>query len=125
MGTLLWMLIDHPHLITQKKEVLVYTSSGEEHPIMRHTQLMACILSGGTCETKEFLRQFLCKVNLYRHDTHMTSKPQVKHSTWQNMGTALSWWGGGGLHAPVTWQARLEGALAPALSFRGGVGYPC
>lgn len=57
MGTLLGMLIDYPRLITQKKAVLVHPSSGEEHPIMRHTQLMACLLSGSTCENEEFLRR--------------------------------------------------------------------
>ncbi|MPC84523.1 hypothetical protein E2C01_079262 [Portunus trituberculatus] len=39
------------------------------------------------------------------------------------MGTALSWCRD--LCAPVTWRARQEGALAPALPFRGGEGYPC
>ena len=57
MGTLLGMLVNHPRLIIQQKEVLTHPSSGEEHPIMQHTQLLACLLSGSTCETKAFLRQ--------------------------------------------------------------------
>lgn len=57
MGTLLRMLVDHPRLIMQKKAVLVHPSSGEEHPIMRQTQLMACRLSGSNYEHEEFLRR--------------------------------------------------------------------
>lgn len=56
MGTLLGMLIDYPRLISQKTAVLVHPSSGEDHPIMRNTHLMACLLSGSTYEHEEFLR---------------------------------------------------------------------
>lgn len=57
LGTLLRMLVDHPRVIMEKHGVLVHPSSDEEHPIMRHTRLMACSISGNTCRNKEYLRQ--------------------------------------------------------------------
>ena len=46
MGMLLGMLIDHPRLIKKRKDILTHPSSAEGHPLMNHSQLLACFLSG-------------------------------------------------------------------------------
>ncbi|XP_063889338.1 uncharacterized protein LOC135116055 [Scylla paramamosain] len=50
MGVLLRLLVEDPWLIWSKRNVLLHPSSAEEHPIMRHTSLMACQLSGHNLE---------------------------------------------------------------------------
>ena len=57
LGTLLKMIIKDPRLITQTKNVLRQTMSKDEHPIMRHTKLMACMLLGKSCENEAYLQQ--------------------------------------------------------------------
>ncbi|XP_071532017.1 uncharacterized protein [Panulirus ornatus] len=51
MGTLLTLLVKEPRLIPRGAHVLRHPSTEEEHPILRHTRLMACLLSGNVCET--------------------------------------------------------------------------
>ncbi|XP_045124296.1 uncharacterized protein LOC123512156 [Portunus trituberculatus] len=53
MGRLLHMLIDHPRLLRKSKNILRHPCSAETHPILTHTRLMACLLSGtpSECET--------------------------------------------------------------------------
>lgn len=67
MGPLLQMLIKAPRLITQKTNVLRHPSSAEEHPIMTHTQLMACLLSGNNLEG-EVYRQKVQRLSWHRGD---------------------------------------------------------
>ncbi|XP_076050262.1 uncharacterized protein LOC143030903 [Oratosquilla oratoria] len=50
MGALLRLLVEDPIIIMRRKKVLVWPLSTEEHPIMSHTRLMACLLSGKACE---------------------------------------------------------------------------
>lgn len=57
MGSLLQMLVGAPRLITQKTNVLRHPSSAEEHPIMTHTKLMACLLSGNSLEGEVYRRK--------------------------------------------------------------------
>lgn len=57
MGTLLTLLVKEPRLIPRGAHILRHPSTEEEHPILRHTRLMACLLSGNDCETREFRRQ--------------------------------------------------------------------
>ncbi|XP_071521653.1 uncharacterized protein [Panulirus ornatus] len=57
MGTLLTLLVKEPRLIPRGAHVLRHPLTEEEHPILRHTRLMACLLSGNVCETVAFLRQ--------------------------------------------------------------------
>lgn len=57
MGSLLTMLIKEPRLIPRGMNVLSQPSTAEEHPILKQTRLMACLLSGDNCENEEFLRQ--------------------------------------------------------------------
>lgn len=57
MGTLLKMLIREPRLIERRKDILRHPSSEDDHPVMRHTQLMACLLSGDTCEQEAFRKR--------------------------------------------------------------------
>lgn len=59
MGALLQMLVKEPLLITKTKNVLTQPLSTEDHPIMRHTKLMACLLSGKTCENEAFRQRVL------------------------------------------------------------------
>ena len=47
IGILLKMLINEPWLI-MRKDVLRQLSAAEEHPIMKHTRLMACLLSSNS-----------------------------------------------------------------------------
>lgn len=54
METLLRMLVKEPRLIKRRKDVLLHPVTGVEHPILRHTKLMACLLSGKSCENKAF-----------------------------------------------------------------------
>lgn len=56
MDLLLQLLVDHPRLIMGKKNVLTHPSSTELHPIMRHTQLMACLLSGNPYKNRAYLQ---------------------------------------------------------------------
>ena len=57
MGTLLRMLVQGPRLIMRLKGVLSQPLSEEDHPIMQHTKLMTCLLSGNTCEAKAYQRK--------------------------------------------------------------------
>lgn len=57
MGMLLQLLIDFPRLITNRRNVLTHPSTTDPHPIMSHTRLMACLLSGKTCRNEEFRRR--------------------------------------------------------------------
>ncbi|XP_045133112.1 uncharacterized protein LOC123517178 [Portunus trituberculatus] len=57
MGMLLGMLIDHPRLIRKSKDILIHPSSAESHPLMGHTQLMACLLSGNPFEHEAFIKR--------------------------------------------------------------------
>lgn len=57
MGTLVTMLIKEPRLIRRGLNVLRQPSTSEEHPILNHTRLMACLLSGNSCDNEEFRRQ--------------------------------------------------------------------
>lgn len=54
MGTLLRLLVQEPLLITKTSKVLTLPFSTEDHPIMRHTKLLACLLSGNSCEPEAF-----------------------------------------------------------------------
>lgn len=67
MGPLLQMLVKAPRLITQQTNVLRHPSSAEEHPIMAHTQLMACLLSGDSSE-REVYRQKVRRLSWHRGD---------------------------------------------------------
>lgn len=57
MGTLLGLLVDFPRLIPNRTDVLTHPSIAGSHPVMRHTRLMACLLSGRAYENKAFLQQ--------------------------------------------------------------------
>lgn len=57
MGTLLRLLVEDPRIIKRQKKVLTWPSSREEHPIMSHTRLMTCLLSGKACENEAYLRK--------------------------------------------------------------------
>lgn len=57
MGMLLHMLVDHPRLITGRHAVLTHPSSSKQHPVLQHTTLMACRLSGKISENKAFLQK--------------------------------------------------------------------
>ena len=57
MGTLLGMLVDYPRLIPSRDNVLTHPSLAGSHPVMRHTRLMACLLSGRPYENEAFLQQ--------------------------------------------------------------------
>lgn len=54
MGALLQMLVKEPRLITESRNVLTLPLTTEEHPIMTHTKLMACLLSGRSCDNEAF-----------------------------------------------------------------------
>ncbi|MPC69455.1 hypothetical protein E2C01_063680 [Portunus trituberculatus] len=43
-----------------RRKVLTHPSSAEEHPVMCHTRLMACLLSGSSSEHKEYLQRVHC-----------------------------------------------------------------
>lgn len=55
MGSLLRLLIAELRIILQRKNLLVWPLSTEEHPVMCHTRLMACILSRTACENEAYL----------------------------------------------------------------------
>ena len=57
MGMLLGLLVDFPRLIPNRKDVLKHPSIAGSHPVMQHTRLMACLLSGRACENRVFLQQ--------------------------------------------------------------------
>lgn len=57
MGALLQLLVAPPRLIMQKRGLLRHPASEEDHPIMRHTRLLACLLSGRLYENKAYLQQ--------------------------------------------------------------------
>ncbi|MPC61343.1 hypothetical protein E2C01_055413 [Portunus trituberculatus] len=57
MDQLLRLLVAPPRLIMLRKGVLSHLSSAGVHPVMKHTQLMACLLSGNNCEHEAFLRR--------------------------------------------------------------------
>ncbi|XP_076035569.1 uncharacterized protein LOC143021750 [Oratosquilla oratoria] len=57
MGALLRLLVEDPRIIMRRKKVLVWPLSMEEHPIMSHTRLMACLLSGKACENEAYLKK--------------------------------------------------------------------
>ena len=57
MGMLLHLLIDFPRLIQDRRDVITHPSTKAPHPIMSHTSLMACLLSGQTCRNVEFRRK--------------------------------------------------------------------
>lgn len=57
MGKLLRLLIDYPRLITSRRDVIAHPSTTAPHPIMSHTRLMACLLSGKPCKNEEFQRR--------------------------------------------------------------------
>lgn len=57
MGRLLHMLIDHPRLLRKSKNVLLHPCSAETHPILAHTRLMACLLSGIPSECEAYRRK--------------------------------------------------------------------
>lgn len=57
MGTLLRLLVEDPRIIMRQKKVLTRPLSTEEHPVMSHTRLMACLLSGKTYENEAYLRK--------------------------------------------------------------------
>lgn len=56
MGTLLQLLVDHPRLI-MGKDVLTHPSTAEPHPLLKHTSLMACLLSGNPYENRAYLQR--------------------------------------------------------------------
>ncbi|KAK3890263.1 hypothetical protein Pcinc_005794 [Petrolisthes cinctipes] len=86
MGTLLKMLVDEPRIIKRRKNVLRHPSTTEEHPIMRHTKLMACSLSGKTYENKAYLQRVRTSYWLHgdqeRRNSidHITIKPHKEVS---------------------------------------------
>ncbi|KAK3894844.1 hypothetical protein Pcinc_001418 [Petrolisthes cinctipes] len=41
----------------EKEKMLSHPATAEEHPIMRHTKLMACLLSGKSCENEAYLQR--------------------------------------------------------------------
>ncbi|XP_063842205.1 uncharacterized protein LOC135089945 [Scylla paramamosain] len=51
------MLIKEPWLIMRWKNVLWQPLIADEHPIMKHTRLMAYLLSGNSCENMAYLQQ--------------------------------------------------------------------
>lgn len=57
MGQLLRLLVAPPRLIMMRKGVLSHPSYKGEHPVMAHTQLIACLLSGIYSEHEAFLRR--------------------------------------------------------------------
>ena len=57
MGTLLTLLVQEPRLLPRRAHLLRHPSTEEDHPILKHTRLMACLLSGNICETEAFLQQ--------------------------------------------------------------------
>ena len=57
MGVLLRLLVEDPRIIQNRRDVLLHPSSAEEHPIMEHTSLMACRLSGNNLEHVEYLKR--------------------------------------------------------------------
>lgn len=57
MGMILRMLVDHSRIIMRRKDVLTHPSSAEMHPIMKHTRLMACLLSGRHSENGAYLQR--------------------------------------------------------------------
>lgn len=57
LGALLRMLVDDPRVIQRGKNVLMHPSTAEEHPIMKHTNLMACRLSGNNWENVAYLKK--------------------------------------------------------------------
>ena len=56
MGTLLGLLVDYPRLIPAREDVLTHPSLAGSHPVMRHTRLVACLLSGRPYENEGFLQ---------------------------------------------------------------------
>ncbi|XP_045137462.1 uncharacterized protein LOC123519890 [Portunus trituberculatus] len=56
MGMLLHMLVDHPWLIMRGQAVLTHPSSAAQHPVLVHTQLMACRLSGSLSKHEAYLQ---------------------------------------------------------------------
>lgn len=57
MGMLLNMLVEHPRILVRRRDILTHPSSTECHPIMRHTQLMACKLSGTILKHEAYLQK--------------------------------------------------------------------
>ena len=57
MGLLLHMLVDHPRLIMRRHAVLTHPSSTEQHPVLEHTKLLACRLSGRLSENRAFVQR--------------------------------------------------------------------
>lgn len=57
MSVLLRLLIREPLLLPRRRYLLRHPSTLEEHPIMSHTRLMACLLSGNSCENAVYLRR--------------------------------------------------------------------
>lgn len=67
MGMLLRMLIDHPRLIRKSRHILTHPSSAACHPILSHTQLMACLLSGDPSDNRAY-RQRVCLSSWHHGD---------------------------------------------------------
>ncbi|XP_063886264.1 uncharacterized protein LOC135114296 isoform X2 [Scylla paramamosain] len=68
-----WMLVDDPRVIQRRKNVLMHPSTAEEHPIMKHTNLMACQLSGNNLENVAYLKkieELTIKYELGKRRTH-------------------------------------------------------
>lgn len=57
MGMLLKLLTDYPRLLPSRRDVITHPSMTGPHPVMSHTKLMVCLLSGETCRNEEFRRQ--------------------------------------------------------------------
>lgn len=56
MGMILRMLVDHPHIIMRRKDVLTHPSSVEMHPIMKHSDLWHAYCPGDTPRTGHICR---------------------------------------------------------------------
>ena len=76
MGVLLRLLIDHPRLITQRKGVLVHPSSAEDHPVMSHTRLMACLLSGKASENEAYRQRV--RISSWLHGSQVQGNNTVR-----------------------------------------------
>ena len=57
IGTLLTLFVKGLRLITRRKNVLCQPSGAEEHLMLKHTRLMAGLLSGNSYETEAFQQQ--------------------------------------------------------------------
>ncbi len=53
-GPLLTVLIKELWLLMRRKDILRHLSTAEEHPIMEHTRMMACLLSGNSYKQEAF-----------------------------------------------------------------------